>query len=69
MTPRLTVPEVADILRCRYESARRLMSSGAIPSTKVAGKWTTTAEYVDGYLDAQTVGATPAARRRRRRAS
>lgn len=71
MTARLTIPEVAQIIRCQYEVTRRLMSSGAIPSTKVGGKWTTTREHVETYLDSQLVGRTPTqpARRRRRRAS
>lgn len=68
MPSRLTVPEVADVLRCKYESARRLMASGAIPSTKVAGRWTTTNEHIDAYLDSQLVSHTQQ-RRRRRRAS
>ena len=71
MASLLTVPEVADILRCGYESARRLMSSGQIASAKVAGRWTSTAEAVDVYRDSLLISATPAQqqRRRRRRAS
>lgn len=68
---RLTVPEVMGIIRCQYEATRRLMASGAIASTKVGGKWTTTQECVDAYLDSQLVGTAPKqqSRRRRRRAS
>lgn len=68
MTPRLTAPEVAEILRCSYTSARRLMASGQIEAVKATGQWTCTKEDVDAYLAAHSNTQTRQ-RRRRRRAS
>lgn len=66
--PRLVAADVAEQLRCTPLTARRLMSTGAIASAKIAERWTTTQDDIDAYVEGQST-ASPNRRRRARRAS
>lgn len=61
----MTVPEVADRLRCSAWSVRSLAHSGALRASLVAGRWLFRPEDVEQYLETQANMA-PLRRRRRR---
>lgn len=65
----LTVPEVAERLRCSPWKAVRLIRSGAIEATKPAGQWLATPDAVDAYKASTSNRVQSVQRRRRRRAS
>lgn len=66
--PELTVPEVAQRLRCSEWAVRNLVNApGGIRAAKVAGKWLVTEEDLAEYRESQANRPKP--RQRRRRAS
>lgn len=65
---RLTIPELAAHLRCGEWAAARLVRTGQIEGSKVAGRWLVTEQAADAYVASQSNQA-PSRQRRRRRAS
>ena len=63
----LTVPEVAERLRCGEWTVKKLCRSGAIEASKVGGKWVATPEAVEDYVASQSNRVQSVQRRRRRR--
>lgn len=63
----MTVPEVAEHLRCSEWAVRSLAREGALRGSLVSGRWLFTREDIDEYVDSLANRAP--ARRRRRRAS
>lgn len=64
----LTVPEVAQRLRCGEWAVRRLINTpGGIRAAKVAGRWLVTEADLTEYRESQANRPKP--RQRRRRAS
>jgi excisionase family DNA binding protein len=63
----MTVPEVAEHLRCSEWAVRTLARSGALRGSLVSGRWLFRLEDVEEYVDEQA--NRPVVRRRRRRAS
>ena len=61
----LTVPEVAELLRCAPWTVKGLCASGALVASKVAGRWLISADAVTAYLDQQSNHPTPRRRRAR----
>lgn len=68
-TTYLTVPEIAERMRCSEWQAKRICRSGALRATKPNGRWLSTPEWVDEYMAGGENRVQSAARRRRRRAS
>ena len=62
---RLTLEEVAARLRCGHSTAGKLLRTGQIEASKVAGKWLATESAVDAYVAAKSNRA----RKRRARAA
>jgi excisionase family DNA binding protein len=63
----MTVPEVAEHLRCSEWAVRTLARNGSLRGSLVSGRWLFRLEDVDEYVDEQANRAP--VRRRRRRAS
>lgn len=63
----LTVPEVAERLRCSEWSVRTVARQGLLRGSLVAGRWLFAEDDVQDYVD--SMENRPVARRRRRRAS
>jgi excisionase family DNA binding protein len=64
----LTVPEVAQRLRCSEWAVRKLINApGGIRAAKVAGRWLVTEDDIEAYRESQANRPKP--RQRRRRAS
>lgn len=69
MTRLLTLPEIAERLRCSEYHARTLLRRGAIEGGKPAGRWAATEAAVDAYYRSTLNTTQSVQRRRRRRAS
>ena len=65
----LTVEEIAARLRCGEWHVRTLCRSGALRATKRHGRWYSTPEWADEYMEAGDNRAASVQRRRRRRSS
>lgn len=63
----LTVPEVAERLRCSEWAVRTVARQGTLRGSLVAGRWLFADDDVQDYID--SLQNRPPARRRRRRAS
>jgi excisionase family DNA binding protein len=62
----LTVPEVADRLRCSQRVVRQLINApGGIRAAKVAGKWLVSEDDLTAYRESQANRPKPRQRRRR----
>lgn len=44
---RLTIPEVAEKLRCSYITVYRMVREGELPARKVGGKWLIVAKDIE----------------------
>lgn len=56
-TEYLTLQEVADLLRCRIETVRRLAHSGELPAVKVDRKsYRVGRQALDAWLASRTTG-------------
>ena len=47
----LTVGECAVVLRCDYESARKLVQAKKIPASKICGKWKIEKEKLQSFIE------------------
>lgn len=68
MSTRLTVPEVADELRCSARFVRDEIARGNLPASKVGRQLLIEAHDVQAYVAARTTTPTGARRARRPRA-
>lgn len=50
----LTVPEVAERVRCGTRVVVRLIAAGDLRASKVAGKWLVRPEDIEVYVDSQS---------------
>jgi excisionase family DNA binding protein len=62
----LTVPEVADRLRCSQRVVRQLINApGGIRAAKIAGRWLVTEDDLTAYRESKANRPKPRQRRRR----
>lgn len=69
MSQNLTVPEVADRLRCKPWTVRRLINdTNGLRASFIGGRWLVTEDDLTAYQESQANRAAPVRRRRRRAA-